>query len=342
MAFRLATLLAVALITSACESTTTAPAPEPARLATLTIASPGLVSDGDVKQLVSTARDQVGAVLTNATITWSSTNPTVATISTSGLLTALREGNTEVVAIARLGESSVEQRMLIPIALHPAMLIELNREALELPIGTNATTAALVRGVDGRILQNRPVTFISDNPAVADITAGGVIRALNAGTARIIAQYGTLRDTLIVTVPTPVPTSTRYRVTSVNGSPTMPAIIDDDVVRGPDGQDRRYLTRIDSVTITTGITYSVVVYQSVSERSELQGNVIERLVGRTTIRDEGTVSYDWFTGDAELRSTKVGGLQHLLSLRGPALVLSFREPGSLIPWVFTLAPRTTP
>lgn len=342
MRFRIATLFAMALVTSACDDTTSsAPAPEPARLATLVITPPGALSDGDVKSLVASARDQYGAAVPNATITWSSTNPTIATVTTAGVLTALREGQTEIVAIARAGSLAVEQRQSITIALHPAMTVELNRDALELPIGTNAATAAVVRGVDGRVLQNRTVIFTSDNPTIADVTTGGVIRALKGGSARIIAAYGSLRDTLLVTVPTPVPTSASYRIGGVNGGTTMPAIIDDETELGPDGQTHRYITRIDSGTVNTGVGYSVVLYTSFSERSELQGNVIERVLARTTIRDEGTVSYNGATNDAQLVSTKTGGLQHLLRLGNTPIDLLFREPGSITQWTLRLT-RTSP
>jgi hypothetical protein len=340
----MATLLGVALVISACDArdTTPAPAPEPARLATLTIAAPGPVSDGDVIPLVTTARDQYGATITDASITWSSSNLTVATISPTGVLTAFREGQTELRAIARRDDISVEQRLPLTVSLHPAMRLELNRDALELPVGTNATTEVVVRGMDGRILQNRPVTYRSDNPTVAVVGPDGTVRALAGGTARIIAEYGTLRDTLVVTVPTPVPTSTRYRATTVNGSTTIPAVVDDDTVIGADGQPHRYITRIDSAAVTVGVSYSITVFMSLSERWELQGNVIERVISRSTVRDEGTVSYNWFTNDATLVSTKVGGLSHQLALGASPVVLSFREPGSIIPWVFTLVPRTTP
>jgi hypothetical protein len=334
MRFRIATMFAMALVTSACNDST--PAPEPARLTTLVIASPGLVSDGDVKTLVTIASDQYGTIMPNATITWSSTNPAVATISTAGVLSALQEGQTEVVATARAGDVSVEQRLPLTVSLHPAVALELNRDAIELPVGTNAATAVAVRGTDGRVLQNRVVTYTSDNPAVAEVSAAGVVRALAGGSARIIAAYGSLRDTLVVTVPTPVPSSASYRVSGVDGGATMPAIVDDETELGADGQLHRYITRIDSGTVSTGVGYTVALYMSFSERSELQGNVIERVLSRTTIRDEGTVSYNAPTNDALLASTKTGGLQHQLFLGRTPVELAFREPGSITTWTLRL------
>lgn len=341
MSLRSMPLIALALVLSACssENNSPAPAPEPSRLATVTIAAPGLVSDGDTKPLTATARDQFGAVITTATVTWSSSNTAVATISTAGVLTALREGQTELVASARVGDLSVEQRLPLTVALHPATVIELNSDEMDIPIGSQSATAITVRGADGRVLQNRPVTYTSDNPTVADVSATGVVRALKGGTARVIAAYGSLRDTMLIIVPTPVPNAASYRVTGVNGSATLPAVVDDEIVQTPDGQSHRYITRLDSATVSTGIGYTVALHLSLSERSELQGNVIERLIGRNTVRDEGTVYYDGPTNSAQLYSTKVGGLQHTLHLSRTPVELSFREPGNITPLLLRLAPR---
>jgi hypothetical protein len=335
---RLATL---ALVLSACSSQDTPPitqpSPDPARLAAVTIADPGVVRDGDAVPLVIDTRDQRGASIA-ATISWSVSDAAIATISSGGVLTALRDGTVEVIATASAGGNTQQQRRMLNITLHPATAIELSRIDLELPLGKTGSAAATVRGLDGRVLPNRPVQWTSDNPMVAEVNAAGVVTPKSGGTARIIARYGSLTATLRVTVPEPAPSPETYLLRSFDGLP-LPGLVSRMEERLPNGSTRFEMTRIDSGTVTIGATYAVRLYLTAYEGWEMGGNTISRVVGRTTIRDDGYVNFDWFTQTAHLTSTAVGGLTHVLRPINGVQTLTFREGGTNNTWNLGLAKR---
>jgi hypothetical protein len=336
--------IAMALVLSACNSSDAPivqPAPQPARLTTLTIADPGVVRDGDAVALVANVRDQNGAPMTTATVAWSVTDSAVATVSATGVLSALREGQTELVATATAGTVTLQQRRPLGVTLHPAVAIELAKQDMELPIGVAGGSAVTLRGLDGRVLLNRQVQWTSDNPAVADVSLGGIVTARQSGTARITARYGALTSTLVVTVPTPAPAtiSGTYFVATANGSP-LSAVIEEELERTPTGQ-HGYITRMDSGTVTIGVGYQVTLHLSSYEYTETGGNVIIRRVGRTVVNDAGYVAYDAVTKQSLLASTRFGSLTHTAQLESGVPVVRFRQPGDNGFWALTLVSNST-
>jgi uncharacterized protein YjdB len=74
-------------------------APAPAASVTVTPASASLAV-GATQQLNATLKDASGTILTGRTITWASSSPAVATVTTNGLVTARAAGTTTITATA--------------------------------------------------------------------------------------------------------------------------------------------------------------------------------------------------------------------------------------------------
>lgn len=62
--------------------------------------NPASVSTGQTTQLTATLKSSNGTVLTGRTVTWTSANPSIATVSSSGLVTGVAEGSTTITATA--------------------------------------------------------------------------------------------------------------------------------------------------------------------------------------------------------------------------------------------------
>jgi len=78
------------------------PPPKPATLTTLAVTlSASSVQVGQSVTATATGVDQNGAPIATGTVTWSSSNPAVATISASGTITALAAGTTTIVGVAQ-------------------------------------------------------------------------------------------------------------------------------------------------------------------------------------------------------------------------------------------------
>ena len=105
-------LLAAASVTaaiwsSACGDGGTDPAlNDPPHAATVAVApeTATFTTLGDTVGLAAEVRDQAGRVMADARVTWLSRNPTVAEVSSAGLVTAVGNGTTAVVAHTRLWE----------------------------------------------------------------------------------------------------------------------------------------------------------------------------------------------------------------------------------------------
>ena len=81
-------------------TTPTQPVVPVATSITLSTSSVTLNSLGDTASLTATVKDQTGAVMSGQTVTWSSSDDAVVTVSTAGLVTSVATGTATVTAIS--------------------------------------------------------------------------------------------------------------------------------------------------------------------------------------------------------------------------------------------------
>jgi hypothetical protein len=100
---RLSSALLLALAASACDGG--GGSTQPTQTVARVFVTPGDASlnVGDTTRLSAQARDQENVVMAATTFTWTSLDPTVASVSTTGLVTALMGGTARVVAAAPTG-----------------------------------------------------------------------------------------------------------------------------------------------------------------------------------------------------------------------------------------------
>ncbi len=132
---------------------------------------------GGTKQLTATV---VPSDASESGVTWASTNPSVATVSASGLVTAVGAGAATVTAAADDGSGKTATCSVVVKQMVTG--ITLDHTTLSLREGTGAS---LVATVEPATASNPAVTFTSLNPEVATVTSVGVVSAVKAGTATI-------------------------------------------------------------------------------------------------------------------------------------------------------------
>ncbi len=89
---------------------------EPGPVASVTISAPTtMIRVGDTVQLTASARDADGKVLEGREFTWTSGIGTVASVSSSGLVTGLVKGQSEI----RATTEGVTGTLVITVAVHP-------------------------------------------------------------------------------------------------------------------------------------------------------------------------------------------------------------------------------
>jgi uncharacterized protein YjdB len=154
-------------------------------------------------QLSAVAKDAQGGLLTGRPLSWSSSDAAKATVSSTGLVTGVAPGNVTITASAE-GKSGSSTLTVTP---KPVGSVILSPAQVSVEIGQTRQLTAQVTDDQGNPLTGRPITFVSDNSAVATVSATGVVTGIALGAAKITATSEGKTGVADVTV-TPVPVST--------------------------------------------------------------------------------------------------------------------------------------
>ena len=119
----------------------------------------------------------------NKNVTWSSSNSSVATVSSSGVVTAKKAGTATITCKAKDG-SGVKATCKITVA-KPVTKITLNNTKADLVVGNQLTLKATVNPKDAT---NRKVTWTSSNTKIATVSSSGVVTAKGAGIVTITCK----------------------------------------------------------------------------------------------------------------------------------------------------------
>ncbi|MBK9406471.1 MAG: Ig-like domain-containing protein [Gemmatimonadetes bacterium] len=173
--------------------------PVPIASISLTPATGALIL-GQSLQLVATPRDAAGNALNGRSITWSSNAPTVASVSSTGLVTALATGAATITAASE-GRSATSR---LTVSLVPVDTVSVTPRTTTLAAGQVQQLTARVVDSAGNVLSGRAITWDTDQPTIATVSNSGLVTALTNGRATISASTGGKSGTATITV-TPVP-----------------------------------------------------------------------------------------------------------------------------------------
>jgi uncharacterized protein YjdB len=154
-------------------------------------------------QLTAVAKDAQGGTLTGRTMAWITSDAARATVSSTGLVTGVSPGTVTITASAegKTGTASitVKEKPVAAVILSPA----------QVSIETGQTRQLTVQITDdqGNALTGRPVTYASDNSAVATVSSAGLVTGVAIGSAKITATSEGKSGTADITV-TPVAVAT--------------------------------------------------------------------------------------------------------------------------------------
>ena len=147
-------------------------------------------------------------------ITWSSSNTSVATVDSSGKVTAKGTGSATITSKLTYNGSTYSATCSVNVQGKPE--ITLNKSSLSLYIGDTSTLTAIVTPA------NSSVSWSSSKTSVATVSSNGKITAISNGTATITASFRyngvTYSTTCSVTVTKPsITVKTQGTLTSENG-----------------------------------------------------------------------------------------------------------------------------
>jgi hypothetical protein len=188
---------------------------KPSPVASVTVAPTALALEvGDGTAVTATLLDRAGTVLQGYTVTWTSTDTTVATVSPAGLITARQPGTTTIRA------SSEGRSGGVAVAVSPRAVarVDVDLVTLALAVGEERLIVATPRDAAGAPLA-RSIGWSSGDPAVATVDAGGRVVARGAGTTTLTATSEGRSATVLVDV-----ASQQWRLADLAGAP-LPAIL---------------------------------------------------------------------------------------------------------------------
>lgn len=148
---------------------------------------------GDSETLIATVKPDDA---TDKTVTWSTSDATIATVDNNGKVTAVKEG--AVTITAKAGGQEATCKVTIVTTIVPVSSITLDKTSIEIKEGESAVLTATVGPENAT---NKTVTWKSSDESVATVDTSGKVTAIKIGVATITAQAGSLTATCAVIVP---------------------------------------------------------------------------------------------------------------------------------------------
>ena len=147
------------------------------------------LNKGDRETLVATVKPNDA---TEQTVNWSSSDLSVATITTNGMVIAMGGGKATITA--RIGYESASCEITVKV---PVKYVMLSQNSLTLNEGESVTLKATVIPDDA---DNKDVTWSTSDGSIVSVDQDGTIHALKQGSADILAKAGDIQATCTVTV----------------------------------------------------------------------------------------------------------------------------------------------
>lgn len=135
---------------------------------------------GASKALVSTVAPSNAS---DKSLVWSSSNPNVATVSSTGVVTAKQAGSCKITAMANDGSGKYDKCTVV--IKQPVTAIKLSNTNVKLAEGNTKTITTEISPANA---SSKSVAWSSSNPSVATVNVRGVITAISEGSCTIMAQ----------------------------------------------------------------------------------------------------------------------------------------------------------
>jgi len=157
------------------------------------------VNEGKTVQLTATPKDANGTPLTGRTVTWVSGNTTVATVSSSGLVTGKVAGTVTITATSE-GQSGTSAITVVHV---PVASVSVAPASASVQAGSAIQLTATPKDANGNPLSGRTVSWSSSNTSVATVSSSGLVTGVTVGSATITATSEGQSGTSAITVTTP-------------------------------------------------------------------------------------------------------------------------------------------
>ena len=151
-----------------------------------TIFVPDTIRAFDRTTFSAFGRGKNGSVISLSPFSWSTSDPAIATVNESGVVTPRTLGTVEVTASAdKIGKATL---VILPATMSVTITPSIDTILVSLPIVPSRDTVrfrAVARDLTGSILTGVSFEWASSSPAVARVDLTGLVTAVSPGTATI-------------------------------------------------------------------------------------------------------------------------------------------------------------
>jgi uncharacterized protein YjdB len=167
------------------------------RATTMAVTPAQLRLDGvsDTARVVAVVRNAAGIAMHPPQPVFTSSDTTVATVDFIGFVIARRAGSATLTVVADTLRATVPVTVIQTVAE-----VRIVPDTATVAVGGTKAYAAVVRDRFGITVPGAVLVWISSDPAVATVSATGLVTGLAQGTATLTATAGGRSDTALVTV----------------------------------------------------------------------------------------------------------------------------------------------
>lgn len=144
------------------------------------------VSVSSQQAFAATAQDSSGATVTGIAFTWASSSPNVATIDTSGVVTGLNVGTTQITASGSGVTSSPVTLTVTPVVAS----VSISPITASIKVGETKQFIASATDSKGNAISGAIFSWSNSFSGVATISNTGLVTAVSPGTVIITATSG--------------------------------------------------------------------------------------------------------------------------------------------------------
>jgi trimeric autotransporter adhesin len=189
-------LVHAVLLGSACGVTDT---DEPTPIDTVVVTPPALqLTTGGTGALAVEVTDAAGRVVRDRRVVWVSANPSIASVTDNGVVSAVSAGRVDIAASAE-GKTGVATVTVVAPPPRVAS-VRITPDRVSVFVAGEASLVASALDNQGRVITGRAVVWTTNNVIVAAVSQTGQVTGLAPGTAVITAVIEGVSGTATVSV----------------------------------------------------------------------------------------------------------------------------------------------
>jgi uncharacterized protein YjdB len=157
------------------------------------------VSVNGQQQFTATALDSNGVTVTGQTFTWTSSSPSVASISTAGIATGVAPGSTQITALTASITSTA-----VTLTVSPSISsVSIAPMTATIKVGQTQQFTASATDANGSMVSQAAFSWHNSFGGVASIDNNGLATGLAPGTVMITASAGGISSPIAMLTVTP-------------------------------------------------------------------------------------------------------------------------------------------